>query len=119
MKIERLTATPVSVPTRPHSIQFMRLSDLAHLAGKPCWHGSKIDLGITEAGYVHAAAAAPACTWPSDIFGRLIREHDLLTVPLAFEGKFVRVPTGPGLGVALDPEALARYRCGPDVELAL
>ena len=87
------------------------------MAAKPCWHGSEVDLGILEAGYVHAAASAPACRWPSDIFGRLIREHDLLAEPLSFEGKYVKVPEGPGLGVELDRRALERYRCGPDVEL--
>ena len=97
--------------------EFVRLADLADLAGKPCWHGSEVDCGILEAGYVHAAASAPACTWPSDIFGRLVREHDLLVEPLRFEGKYVRVPQGPGLGIALDLEALEKYRAGPDIDL--
>ncbi len=97
--------------------QFMLLSGMAGLAGKPCWHGSEVDLGILEAGYVHACAASPACTWPSDIFGRTIREHDLLAEPLAFEGKFIAVPQKPGLGVALDLQVLEAYRAGPDIEL--
>ena len=97
---------------------FTRLGALAELANKPCWHGSEVDLGILEAGYVHAAAATPACTWPSDIFGRLVREHDLLTTPLQFEGKFIRVPTAAGLGVELSDQAIEHYRAGGDVPLA-
>jgi muconate cycloisomerase len=97
---------------------FVRLADIAELAGKPCWHGSEVDLGVMEAGYVHAAAAAPACTWPSDIFGRLVREHDLLTQPLQFVGKHILVPTGPGLGVSICPDAQAKYRAGEDLVLA-
>jgi muconate cycloisomerase len=96
----------------------VRLAALAQLAGKPCWHGSEVDLGILEAGYVHAAAASPACTWPSDIFGRLVREHDLLAAPLRFEGKHVIVPSGPGLGVVLDDGAVEKYRAGPDLVFA-
>lgn len=70
-----------------------------------------MDLGILEAMYVHQSAAAKSCIWPSDIFGRMIRTHDLLEKPLAFEPPFVRIPDdGPGLGVKLDEEAIARFR---------
>lgn len=97
---------------------FIRLADLGYMAGKPCWHGSEIDLGILEASYVHAAACAPGCTWPSDIFGTLIREADLLAKPLTWEGKYVHVPQDPGLGVDLDPAAVEHYRAGEDFTLA-
>jgi muconate cycloisomerase len=86
-----------------------RLAAAAQLADIPFWHGSEVDLGILEASYVHKAAACANCTLPSDIFGRLIREHDLLRLPLQFDGRFVAVPTGPGLGVELDEIALAHY----------
>lgn len=98
--------------------QFVDHASIAELAGKPCWHGSEVDLGILEAGYVHAAAASPACTWPSDIFGRLVREHDLLDKPLQFEGKDILVPTRPGLGIELDTRAMEKYRQGADIDLA-
>jgi muconate cycloisomerase len=98
---------------------FAKLADLAHLANKPCWHGSEVDLGLLEAGYVHAAACAKACTWPSDIFGRLVREHDLLKTPLKFDGKNIVVPTQPGLGVELDQSAIEKYRVGDDIDLLL
>ena len=63
--------------------------------------------------YVHQAAAAPSCVWPSDIFGRMIRAHDLLATPLAFTPPLVAIPAdGPGLGVRLDEDALARFRVG-------
>jgi muconate cycloisomerase len=96
---------------------FVKLANLAQLAGKPCWHGSEVDLGLLEAGYVHAAACANACTWPSDIFGRLVREHDLLKSPLKFDGKNILVPTAPGLGVELDESAIEKYRVGPNIDL--
>jgi muconate cycloisomerase len=96
---------------------FVQLAEIAHLANKPCWHGSEVDLGLLEAGYVHASSAAPACTWPSDIFGRLVREHDLLAEPLRFDGKSIIVPTGPGLGVELDESAMEKYRVGDDIDL--
>jgi muconate cycloisomerase len=91
-------------------IGFQQLDRIATAAGLPCWHGSEIDLGILEAMYLHQCAAAPSCTWPSDIFGRLIREHDLLTEPLALQPAFATVPRGPGLGVELDRDAIRHYQ---------
>ena len=90
--------------------EFAQLDRIAHAAMLPCWHGSEVDLGILEAMYVHQAAAAPSCIWPSDIFGRLVREHDLLAVPLDLVPPHVNLPTGPGLGVDLDREAVKHYQ---------
>ena len=89
--------------------RFQQLTHIADAANLSCWHGSEIDLGILEAMYVHQAAAAKACTLPSDIFGRLIRQHDLLKEPLCFAPPFVEVPTGPGLGVELDEAAVEQH----------
>ena len=88
---------------------FLRMAHVADAAGRPYWHGSEIDLGIMEAGAVHVAAASAGATLPSDIFGRLIRESDLLATPLQFTGAGVRVPDGAGLGVEIDADQLARY----------
>ena len=75
------------------------------------WHGSEIDLGILEAMYVHQVHAAPSCIWPSDIFGRLIRSHDLLQTPIRIEGSYAYLPqAGYGLGVELDRDAIEQYR---------
>jgi len=91
---------------------FRKLSSLADLFGLPYWHGSEVDLGILEASYVHKSAAAEMAILPADIFGRLIREHDLLRTSLQIKCGRVRVPDGPGLGVELDTDALAHYAVG-------
>jgi len=88
---------------------FQRLDHIAQAAELPCWHGSEIDLGILEAMYVHSSAAAASCIWPGDIFGRLVREHDLLQEPLKIEPPYVHLPTGPGLGVEPDMDAIDHY----------
>jgi muconate cycloisomerase len=91
-------------------VGFQQLDRIAWAAGLPCWHGSEIDLGILEAMYLHQCAAAPSCTWPSDIFGRLIREHDLLSRPLDLKPPVAALPSGPGLGVDLDRDAMRHYQ---------
>jgi len=88
---------------------FQRLDHIASAANMQCWHGSEIDFGILEAMYVHSAAAAASCEWPSDIFGRLIREHDLLKTPLQIEPPFVHLPKGLGLGIEVDTDAIKNY----------
>jgi muconate cycloisomerase len=81
---------------------------LAEQVGIPVWHGSAHELGILDAAMIHACAAAPACTQPSDILSHQ-REHSLLVEPIRFENSCAVVPDGPGLGVELDTDALQRY----------
>ena len=88
---------------------FRRLATCADVVGMPYWHGSEIDCGVLEAAAVHAAAASPGCTLPSDLFGTRVREHDLLSRPLHFHDDVVDVPDAPGLGVDLDFEAVSKY----------
>lgn len=77
-------------------------------AGMPVWHGSGHELGILDAAYLHNCAAAANCTLPSDILSHQ-RVHSLLATPIQFVDSHAVVPHGPGLGVELDTDALARY----------
>ena len=88
---------------------FQKLDHIASAAELPCWHGSEIDLGIMEAMYLQSCAAAHSCEWPSDIFGTLIRSHDLLKQSLRIEPPFAFLPEGVGLGVEPDLEAINEY----------
>ena len=68
-----------------------------------------IDAGIGTAAALHLAAtlppSAPACGLAT---GSLL-VADLIARPLATRGSRMELPDGPGLGVALDDEELARY----------
>lgn len=88
---------------------FKQVTAIAEAAGMPVWHGSGVGLGISEAAYVHACAAAKAATLSSDIVGELLRVDDLIVRPLAFEDGYLKVPQEPGLGVELDEEAVERF----------
>lgn len=88
---------------------FQLLSHIAEATELPCWHGSEIDLGILEAMYIHSSAATSSCIWPGDIFGRLIREHDLLKTRLRIEPPYAYLPEGPGLGIEVDETAISHY----------
>jgi len=86
------------------------LAEIAHLEGKACWRGSEVDLGISETMGLHIAAASINCTIPSDIFGELVREDDLIVTPIQFENGAALVPQGAGLGIELDSVALEKYK---------
>ncbi len=90
-------------------VQFVKQCYIAEQAGVPVWHGSGVDLGITDMSYVQACAAAPAATLPSDIIGNFFREDDLLVEPIRIEKGYALVPDKPGLGIELDEKAVAKY----------
>ena len=104
---------------RRGACDFVNLSDLpwnvraagsvAWLAGLPSWYGSGVDLGVLEALFLHVCAATKSMTRPSDIFGRAIRQHNLITDAMEVVDGAFAVPRGAGLGVELDRAALDRY----------
>jgi glucarate dehydratase len=71
---------------------------------------SNSHLGISLAAMTHLAAATPNLTYACDTHWPWKAVEDDVIVPgaLGFEGGAVPVPTGPGLGVELDRDALAR-----------
>jgi L-alanine-DL-glutamate epimerase-like enolase superfamily enzyme len=90
-----------------------KVAGLAEAAGLTCVVGSNLELGVASAAMAHLAMACPgigAEEFPCDILGPLAYEHTLLTEPFDFADGGVRPSEKPGLGVELDPDALARYR---------
>ena len=64
----------------------------------PVWQASNVDLGIFDAFRLHASAAAPNCTFGSDLCGNFVHEHSLLKEPL-----YAIVPPGFGRGIGRTP----------------
>ncbi|HWL51586.1 MAG TPA: mandelate racemase/muconate lactonizing enzyme family protein [Chthoniobacteraceae bacterium] len=89
--------------------QVRKAADACAAVGIPSWHASGADLGILEASYLHVCAATESMVRPSDVFGRSIRVHNLISDPFAPCDGHVAVPTGPGLGVEVDRDALEHY----------
>jgi o-succinylbenzoate synthase len=83
-------------------LESRRIHDLCADAGVPVWCGGMLETGIGRAANV-ALAALPNCTLPGDTSasGRYW-ERDLVTPPFELEDGHLSVPTGGGLGVAVD-----------------
>jgi L-alanine-DL-glutamate epimerase-like enolase superfamily enzyme len=97
----------------PSDWMFVHMARIAEDAGLPVWTASNVDLGLFDVYRLHAALVAPNCTFGSDICGNFVHEHSLLTKPLVENG-VATAPEGPGLGVELDEEAVAKYTVAAD-----
>lgn len=67
---------------------------------------SNSHLGISLAAMTHLAAATPNLTYACDTHTPW-NPQDVVAEPLAIAGGVVRVPDAPGLGICVDPDALA------------
>ncbi len=82
---------------------------IAEAAGMSVGLHSGSELGISEAAYLHLAAATPNLNIAIDT-GYPALVDDVITRRHQFVEGSLPVPTGPGLGVELDLEKLAHYR---------
>jgi L-alanine-DL-glutamate epimerase-like enolase superfamily enzyme len=87
---------------------------LAGTFEKPFWL-QLVGTGLTTALAAHLGAVLPFAQWPA-ISCLNNYADDLLVEPLTIRGGFVRMPQGPGLGIEIDEQALARYRMEPPYE---
>ena len=83
----------------------------AHVAAemnKPFWL-QMVGTGLTTAFMLHFGAVLSHATWPA-VTCHEIYVDDLLTERIDVQHGYMRVPEEPGLGVALDEEAVDRFR---------
>lgn len=97
--------------------QSARLAGICQTWGIGLSMHSNSHLGISLAAMTHLGAALPELTYAADTHTPWQLGVDVVTEPLRFADGAVPVPTGPGLGVTLDRDALARMhedylRCG-------
>ncbi|HEV7757008.1 MAG TPA: muconate/chloromuconate family cycloisomerase [Mycobacteriales bacterium] len=85
------------------------IADVAAAAAIPCHGGTAIEGPIGTAGSLHLACALPNVTFGSELFGPLLMREELLTTPLEYRDGHLHLPSGPGLGVELDPDAVAKF----------
>jgi o-succinylbenzoate synthase len=77
--------------------------------GVQCVVTSAIETGIGMTGILHLIAALPEVTLECGLATLHLLEDDLLIEALSIENGLLTVPTGAGLGIHLDRQALATY----------
>jgi O-succinylbenzoate synthase len=87
-------------------LEALRIHDRCFAAGVPVWCGGMLETGIGRAANA-ALAALPGFTLPGDVSASdRFYTRDIVTEPAVLEDGHVRVPTGHGLGIEIDPVAL-------------
>jgi len=87
-------------------LEARRIHDVCAANGVPVWAGGMLETGLGRAANV-ALAALPAFTLPGDTSASDRYYARDITRPFVLEDGHLRVPTGPGIGVEPDPDALA------------
>ena len=89
--------------------QCVKAAAVAESVGIPVTLHSGGELGISQAAYLHLAASIPNMSLSIDTEHDYLGD-DVIAPGFAIEGGRLAVPTGPGLGVEVDPAQLDRYR---------
>jgi hypothetical protein len=71
-----------------------------------------VGTGLTATLALHLAAVCTHARWPA-VSCHNLYEHTLLKEPIRVHNGYARIPTGPGLGVEVDPDAVERFRIEP------
>jgi O-succinylbenzoate synthase len=94
-------------------LEARRVHDVCAAHGVPVWCGGMLETGLGRAANV-ALAALPNFTLPGDTSASDRYFARDITAPFVLEEGHVRVPTGPGLGVEPDPDALRDHTTGTE-----
>lgn len=70
---------------------------------------SGAEFGVELAAMLHTAATIPHMTFAGDAHYHYLTDDIIEGGLMPYEGGCIRVPTGPGLGVTLDEDKMARY----------
>jgi len=82
---------------------------VADAAGIGLYGGCLLESSIGAAAHLQVFAGLRELAWGCEHFGPQILTGDLVAEPLRFSDFHIHLPTGPGLGVTLDPDQLRRY----------
>jgi L-alanine-DL-glutamate epimerase-like enolase superfamily enzyme len=90
-------------------LNLKRGAGMCEVAGLPVLKHSLGELGVAVCAAVHVLASTPNFTYPSQSYASLLEDDVVEAGRLPYQGGSLRVPDQPGIGVALDPERVARY----------
>ena len=58
---------------------------------------------------LHVFSTFANLQWGTELFGPLLLTEEILEKPLAYSDFSLALPTGPGLGIALDRDKVSRF----------
>ena len=87
-----------------------RVAAIADAADIGLYGGTMLEGAIASVASAHLFATFPKLEWGTELFGPLLLTEEILTEPLDYSDFSLKVPTGPGLGIALDENRIAKFR---------
>ena len=87
-----------------------RVAAIAEAAGVGLYGGTMLEGPVGTIAAAHLFSTFPKLEWGTELFGPLLLTEEILTEPLDYSEFSLKVPTGAGLGIALDESRLNRFR---------
>ncbi len=87
-----------------------KVAAIAEAAGIGIYGGTMLEGGIATVASAHLFSTFARLEWGTELFGPLLLTEEILEEPLDYSDFSLKVPTGPGLGIALDEAQLNRFR---------
>mgnify|MGYP003651386632 CR=1 FL=1 len=88
----------------------LEVAAIARAGGIEVYGGCMFETGLAHAAGAHLMAAVPDLLLQCEFYmASYYAQEDILTQPFPVGNGRVHVPTGPGLGVTVDPAMLAKY----------
>ncbi|SFC19660.1 muconate/chloromuconate family cycloisomerase [Streptomyces aidingensis] len=94
-------------------LRAVRVAAVAAAAGLSCYGGTALETSIGTAAAAHVYACLPELPLGCELVGPLLLAGDLTTEPVRYRDGDLLVPAGPGLGVQVDWDQVARYARRP------
>ncbi|MEM9356650.1 MAG: enolase C-terminal domain-like protein [Pseudomonadota bacterium] len=89
----------------------LEVAAIARCGGIDVYGGCMFETGVAHAAGAHLMAALPDLHLGCEFYmATYYVEEDILSEPFPVRDGLVHVPNGPGLGVKVDPDMLAKYR---------
>ncbi|MBS7669424.1 muconate/chloromuconate family cycloisomerase [Croceicoccus gelatinilyticus] len=87
---------------------------IAEAAGVALYGGTMLEGGVGTVASAHAFATFSSLAFGTELFGPLLLTEELLTTPVDYSDFSLAVPAGPGLGIEIDEDRIARFRRDAD-----
>jgi muconate cycloisomerase len=87
-----------------------QIQAIADAAGVALYGGTMLEAAVGTVASAHVFATFPQLRFGTELFGPLLLTEQILTEPLCYRDFGLDVPTGPGLGIALDEDRVAFHR---------
>ncbi|UXC93287.1 MULTISPECIES: muconate/chloromuconate family cycloisomerase [Sphingobium] len=86
------------------------LAAIAEAAGVALYGGTMLEGGVGTVASAQLFATFADLAFGTELFGPLLLTEEVLAQPLDYSDYSLAVPDGPGLGIALNPDAVAAFR---------